>query len=93
MMKRAEQIRILIEEIATRLDSCLDAEGSEILTRIAVMECRNALQKYSGLHDVARCRKAIERLPGELQATGFAAELLKPVAATCERVVKVLRRV
>ena len=93
MLNRDTQIRSLIEDITARLDSCLDAEGGEILTRIAVMECRNALQKYSGLHDVARCRKAIERLPGELQATGFPAQLLKPVAATCERVVKVLRRV
>jgi hypothetical protein len=93
MMKRAEQIQNLIDDFATRLDSCLDAEGSEILTRIVVMECRNTLQKYSGLHDVARCRKAIERLPRELQATGFPDDLLKPVAATCERVVKVLRRV
>jgi hypothetical protein len=87
------QIRKLIEDIANRLDSCLDANDGDVLTRIAVMECRNALQKYGGLWDVPRCRKAIEKFIAELQATGFPDDLLKPVAATCKRVSKALRAI
>ena len=90
-MSRANAIQKLIDDFATRLDSCLDANDGDVLTRIAVMECRDSLSKYGGLHDVARCRKAIERLPGELQATGFPDDLLKPVRATCQRMVAVLR--
>jgi len=91
-MSLDQQIRSVLDEIALRLDSCLDADGGTILQRIAVMECRNALQKYSGLHDVGRVRKALERLPKDLEATGFPPELLKPVSATCLEVVGILRK-
>jgi hypothetical protein len=92
VMSLDQQIRSVLNDIALRLDSCLDEEGGTVLQRIAVMECRNALQKYSGLHDVGRCRKALERLPRELEATGFPADLLKPVSATCQEVVGILRK-
>ena len=92
-MSRADAIQKLIDDFATRLDSCLDANDGDVLTRIAVMECRDALLKYGGLWDVPRCRKAIQQLPNELQATGFSDELLRPVRATCQRMVAVLRSV
>ena len=92
-MSRADAIQSLINEFATRLDSCLDATDGDVLTRIAVMECRDALLKYGGLWDAARCRKAVEKFLSELQATGFSDELLRPVRATCQRMVAVLRSV
>ncbi|MCA9036419.1 MAG: hypothetical protein KDA91_14890 [Planctomycetaceae bacterium] len=58
-----------------------------------MIRTRNALQTYGGLWDVARCRKAIERLPGELRAAGFDPELLEPFEEHTKEVVRTLRRV
>ena len=91
-LSRDTQIRSVLHEIALRLDSCLDVEGGTVLKRIAVMKCRNALLKYSGLQDFGRVRKALERLPKEPEATGFPANLMTPVSATCHEVVGILRK-
>ncbi len=92
-MPRADDIEKLIQNFADALDSTLDASGGDIRERIAIMRARDALKRYSGLHDAPRCRKVIERLPGELAAVGFPAELLIAVRRSCERMTAVLRKV
>ncbi len=64
-MGRAERIQSLTLDAANRLDSSLDAPELDLVTWIALMECRDALRKYGGLHDVCRIRKAIERFVSE----------------------------
>lgn len=87
----------LIREFAERLDSTLDAADGSVLERIAIMQARDALKRYGGLWDVPRCRRIIERFPGELEAAagpgGFPAELMATIKAACERVARALRNV
>jgi hypothetical protein len=90
---KADDVERLILSFAESLDSCLDAPDGSIHERICLMKCRDSLRRYGGLWDVGRCRKVIERLPGELAAVGFPAELLIAVRRSCERMTAVLRKV
>ncbi|MFO0427675.1 MAG: hypothetical protein ACK526_14010 [Planctomyces sp.] len=90
---KADDVEQLIRSFAESLDSCLDANGGDIRERIVIMKARDSLRRYSGLHDVGRCRKVIQSLPDELAAVGFPAELLIAVRRSCQRVVVVLKRV
>lgn len=92
-MGQADDIKRQILTFAESLDSCLDAPDGNIHERIILMQARDSLRQYGGLHDVGRCRKVIERLPGELERCGFHAELLVSVRRSCQRVVAVLRKV
>lgn len=93
-MKSAEVTK-LINGFAECLDSTLDAADGSILERITIMQTRDSLKRYGGLWDVSRCRKIIERFPGELEAAavGFPAELMATIRANCERVARALRNV
>jgi hypothetical protein len=92
-MPRADDVERLILSFADKLDSTLDASGGDIRERIIIMRARDSLKRYSGLHDVGRCRKVIQKLPYELAAVGFPAELLTTVRRSCERMTAVLRKV
>jgi hypothetical protein len=92
-MPRADDVERLIQSFADSIDSCLDAPDGSIHERIVIMKARDSLRRYNGLHDVGRCRKAIQSLPDELAAVGFPGELLKPIRKSCERMTAVLRRV
>jgi hypothetical protein len=92
-MPRADDVKRLIQCFADSLDSCLDAADGDIRERIVIMTARDSLKRYGGLWDVPRCRRQIERLPGELERCGFPAELLVSVRRSCDKVVAVLKRV
>lgn len=91
-MPRADDIKKLIMNFADALDGTLDAADGSIRERIVIMTARDSLKRYGGLWDVPRCRRQIERLPGELERCGFPESLLVSVRRSCQRVVAVLRK-